>query len=269
MRSKLHERHRSRPDAKNSPGDCHQQEPWSLHQGVHFRETMEASGYNHGAVVQVFARGAPVAPRTIEGQPERGREMSTSERVTAVGHFSDRTHAERAVAELCASGFQAEQIGFLTPGGDDKIEVPTLATGDRAGVGAGVGAMAGGALGGLLGAALATSIIPGVGPVIAGGLLVGAVEVALAGATGGGILGALVGMKIPEDEARHHHEAFHSGRTLVTVRAEERYDEALAILQRAAEWEEKPHRPPGQRLASLEDGTGASDGAGSAFVPRP
>lgn len=195
--------------------------------------------------------------------------MATSERVTAVGHFSDRTHAERAVAELRASGFDAEQIGFLIPGGDAKMEVPTLAEGDRAGAGAGVGAVAGGALGGLLGAALATSIIPGVGPVIAGGLLLGAVEAALAGAMGGGILGALVGMKIPEEEARHHHEAFHSGRTLVTVRAEGRYDEALAILQRAAEWEEKPRRHPGERLASLDDGPSEGDGAGSAFVPRP
>ena len=104
---------------------------------------------------------------------------------------------------------------------------------------------------------------------IAGGLLVGAVEAALAGATGGGILGALIGMKIPEEVARHHHGAFHSGRTLVTVRAEGRYDEALAILQRAAEWEQKPRGHPGERLASLDDGPSPSDGAGSAFVPRP
>ena len=195
--------------------------------------------------------------------------MAASERVTAVGHFSDRTHAEHAVEELLASGFQADQIGFLVPGGDVKMEVPPLDPGDRAEAGAGVGALAGGALGGLLGAALATSVIPGVGPVIAGGLLVGAVEAALAGATGGGIIGALIGMRIPEEEARHHHGAFHSGRTLVTVRAEGRYDEALAILQRAAEWEEKRHGHPGERLASLDDAPSTSDDAGSAFVPRP
>jgi hypothetical protein len=187
----------------------------------------------------------------------------------AVGHFSDRTHAEHAAAELRASGFQAEQIGFLIPGGDPKMEVPCLDPGNRAEAGAGVGSVAGGALGGLLGAALATSIIPGAGPVIAGGMLVAAVAAALAGATGGGILGALVGMMIPEEEARHHHRAFQSGRTLVTVRAEGRYDEALAILRRAAEWEEKPHGHPGERLASLDNGPSENDGAGSAFVPRP
>src|SRR5271168_1946952 len=146
--------------------------------------------------------------------------MATSERVTAVGHFTDRTHAEHAVAELQASGFLAEQIGVLIPGGDLKIEVPHVDPGNRAEAGVGVGSVAGGALGGLLGAALATSIIPGVGPVIAGGILLGAVEAALAGATGGGIIGALVGLMIPDKEAEHHHGAFRSGRTLVTVRAE-------------------------------------------------
>lgn len=195
--------------------------------------------------------------------------MTTPDRVTAVGHFSDRTHAEHAVAELQANGFQPEQIGFLIPGGDAKIELPPQDPGNRAEAGAGVGALTGGALGGLLGAALATAIIPGVGPVIAGGILLGAVEAALAGATGGGILGALVGMRIPEEEAHHHHGAFQSGRTLVTVRAGERYDEALAILQRAAEWEAKPHGHPGARLASLDDGPSEGDGAGRAFVQRP
>ena len=193
--------------------------------------------------------------------------MAASELVTAVGHFTDRTHAEHAVEELLASGFRAEDIGFLVPGGDANIEVPPLDPGDRAEAGAGVGALAGGALGGLLGAALATSVIPGIGPVIAGGLLVGAVEAALAGATGGGIIGALVGMRIPEEEARHHHGAFHSGRTLVTVRAEGRYDKALVIMQRAAEWEEKPHGHPGERLASLEGGNSEGDGAGTRLCP--
>jgi hypothetical protein len=195
--------------------------------------------------------------------------MATSKRVTAVGHFSDRAHAEHAVAELQANGFQPEQLGVLIPGGDPQMDVPALPPGDHAGAGAGIGSVAGGALGGLLGAALATSIIPGVGTVVAGGMLVAALEAALAGATGGGILGALIGMMVPKEEAHHHHEAFRSGRTLVTVRAEGRYDEALAILERAAEWKEKPHAHPGERLAALENGPSGSDGAGSAFVPRP
>ena len=195
--------------------------------------------------------------------------MATSERITAVGHFSDRIHAEHAVAELQANGFRADQIGFLIPARDTKIEVPAPGP-RRQGRGGGRHWVFGRRRPRRAsGAALATSIIPGVGPVIAGGLLVGAVEAALAGATGGGILGALIGMKIPEEEARHHHGAFHSGRTLVTVRAEGRYDEALAILQRAAEWEEKPRGHPGERLASLDDGPSAGDGAGAAFVPRP
>jgi len=196
--------------------------------------------------------------------------MSPNEAMTAVGVFSDRIHAEHAVAELRACGFPAADIGFLIPGEDEKMELPTRDPGNSAEEGAGVGVLAGGTLGGLVGAALAASIIPGVGPVLAGGMLVGAVEVALAGATGGALLGALVGLRIPEEKARLYHQEFHSGRTLVTVRSEGRYDEAMAILQRAGEWEEKRRAHGGGHLASLNEADlGLTDGSGSAFVPRP
>lgn len=197
--------------------------------------------------------------------------MASNEPITAVGVFHDRIHAEHAVTELQASGFQPEQIGFLIPGEDEKIEPhPNQEPGSRAEAGAEVGAVVGGTLGGLVGAALATCIIPGVGPVIAGGLLVGAVEAALAGVAEGGILGALIGMRIPEEKARQCHAEFHSGRTLVTVQAEGRYDEAVAILQRAAEWEEKRRKHPGERFTSLDNSDlSPRDGAGSVFVPRP
>ena len=193
--------------------------------------------------------------------------MAESQRVTAVAVFPDRTHAEVALEELRASGFPPEQIGFLVPDGSAGVEVPPLDPGNKAEEGAGVGAAAGGLLGGIVGAALATAVIPGVGPVIAGGLLLGALGGVAVGATGGGILGGLVGLNIPEEEARHHAREFHSGRTLITVQAGDRYEEAVAILGRAAE---KPEggthgRTDRSRLA----GGDQAPGAGSAFVPRP
>lgn len=161
--------------------------------------------------------------------------MTTPERITAVEAFADRSHAEYAVEELRRHGFAEEQIGFLTSDSAENIEPPSPLPGTKAEEGAATGAVAGATVGGLVGAALATAAIPGVGLVIAGGLMAGALGGAVTGLASGGIVGALVGLSIPEDDAHHYQHAFHSGRTLVTVRADGRYEEAVAILRAAAE----------------------------------
>jgi hypothetical protein len=152
------------------------------------------------------------------------------ERETAVAVFDDRTHAENAVAELCRSGFRPEQVGLVVRDGSAGMERPDLDAGTKAPEGAAAGVVTGGALGTLLGAALATAVLPGVGPIIAGGLLAGLVGGAVAGAASGGIVGALLGLKVPEKDAHRYAHEFHSGRTLVTVQAGGRFDEAVAIL---------------------------------------
>ena len=191
--------------------------------------------------------------------------MSLTGRGVAVGVFADRSHAEYAVAELQRSGFTAEQIGFVVPDAPKGIEPPPLDPGTKAGEGVAAGVVAGGALGSLLGAALLTVAVPGIGPVLAGGLLAGILGGATVGAAGGGILGALIGANVPEEEARHYEREFHSGRTLVTVHAGDRYDEAAAILNREAETPEA--KLPGTARGRLTGSAGgdATDGAGSAF----
>jgi len=52
------------------------------------------------------------------------------------------------------------------------------------------------------------------------------------GAAAGGVLGALMGMGIPEEEARYYEGEMQAGRVLVTVRAEGRIDEAHDIMRR-------------------------------------
>ena len=191
--------------------------------------------------------------------------------VTAVGVFVDRTQAENAVEALRRGGFAEDQIGFLTPDASAKVETPNSPNpGTKAEEGAATGAAAGAALGGVVGAALATAVIPGIGPVIAGGLLAGALAGAVTGLAGGGILGALIGLQVPEEEARHYEREFHSGRTLVTVRTQGRYDDAIAILRDA---EEKPettgHAHARGSLSRLADENRPAPGTGSAFVPQP
>lgn len=186
---------------------------------------------------------------------------------TAVGVFPDRTRAEQAVDALLRAGFQPDQIGFLTPDAPQGVEPPPVDRGTKAEEGAAAGAVAGGTLGGLVGAALAAGMIPGVGPILAGGLLAGVVGGALTGLAGGGIVGALIGLEIPEEEAHRYEREFHSGRTLVTVRAGDRYDEAAAILRQAEEMPETAghHRASLSRLGAGDD----EPGTGTAFTPRP
>jgi hypothetical protein len=45
------------------------------------------------------------------------------------------------------------------------------------------------------------------------------------------MLGALMGLGIPEDEARYYQTEFEAGRVIITVKASDRYDEADRILR--------------------------------------
>jgi hypothetical protein len=73
--------------------------------------------------------------------------------------------------------------------------------------------------------------LPAIGPVVAGGILGSILLSAAGGAAVAGIAGALIGLGLPEDEAKYYEDEFRGGRTIVTVRAENRYEEAAAILQ--------------------------------------
>jgi uncharacterized protein (TIGR02271 family) len=155
----------------------------------------------------------------------------TTSRSTVVGVFRDRAKAEEAVDALHRAGFRDDQIGFAAHEGETPEGSEAIGHGTEAGEGATKGVVSGGIIGAVLGA-LATGLIPGIGPVIAGGLLAGIVGGAAVGAAAGGLMGALVGsMGVPEEEARYYDQEFRSGRTIVTVKADGRYDEAQRILR--------------------------------------
>ena len=54
---------------------------------------------------------------------------------------------------------------------------------------------------------------------------------AAAGAAAGGLLGALTGLGVSEEDAKFYEGEFKAGRTIVSVRAAARYDEAVRILR--------------------------------------
>src|SRR5688572_29902111 len=162
-------------------------------------------------------------------------------RQTVAASFEDRDDAERAINALKASGFAGDQIGVALR---DRTAQGQLVedTGTKAGAGAASGALGGGLLGGLVGFLVGAGAlaIPGIGPVVAGGVLAStfglaggtAVAGAGIGAAAGGLVGALVGLGLPEDEAKYFESGFRSGRTLVTVNAGAgRASEAVDILR--------------------------------------
>ena len=156
--------------------------------------------------------------------------MARMERSTVVGVFEHRDDAERAIDELHRAGFTDEQIGFIVRDGDHTTRDVTTGT-SQAGEGAVGGMLAGAGIGGLI-AAAASLLVPGFGPVLAGGILAATLGGAAIGAAAGGILGALIGMGVPEDEARYYESEFTAGRMLVTVKADGRFNEARDILYR-------------------------------------
>jgi hypothetical protein len=149
-----------------------------------------------------------------------------------VGVFDDRMAAEAAVDALEQMGFREDQIGFVIRGADDvRGGMITDAVGTKDGKGALTGAVTGGMLGGVLAAAISL-LIPGVGPVLAGGVLAAFFGGAIAGTAVGGIFGAMTGLGISEDEARFYEKEFSEGRAIVAVKPHGRYQEAANVLVR-------------------------------------
>ncbi len=146
--------------------------------------------------------------------------MTTYERSTIVGVFENRVQAEAAIRDLQSAGFRDDQIGFVVRNDQAREEAPeTVEHGTEAASGAAAGAVA-------------SLLIPGFGPAIAGGILAATVGGVVIGAATGGLFGALIGLGVPEEEARYYEGEFQSGRTLVTVKADGRQQEAYNILHR-------------------------------------
>ncbi|MEO6546262.1 MAG: DUF3341 domain-containing protein, partial [Nitrospiraceae bacterium] len=102
--------------------------------------------------------------------------------------------------------------------------------------GAATGAGAGGVMGGAIGwlAGIGALAIPGIGPFVAAGPIMAMLGGAALGATVGGITGALVGMGIPEYEAKRYEGKLKEGKILISVHSENstETDRAEAIFKK-------------------------------------
>ncbi|HKT61054.1 MAG TPA: general stress protein [Gemmatimonadales bacterium] len=151
---------------------------------------------------------------------------------TVVGLFARRQDADAAIRDLKAAGFRDDQVGVALQNREEQGDLlepePTRA---KEAEGAAAGAVSGGLVGGLIGL-LGSLLVPGVGPIVVGGVLASTLTGAGIGAATGGIIGALMGLGVPETDARHFDQGLRLGSTLVTVDAGPRTSEALVILDR-------------------------------------
>ena len=143
----------------------------------------------------------------------------------AVGVFKRREDLEDVLRRLKDDGYNMERVSLIArhvedvEGADDVTD----RAGNEAEEGAGIGATTGTVLGGIGGFLIGVGVlaIPGVGPILAAGAEINALASTLAGAgigaATGGIIGALIGLGIPEDQAKVYDKRVKAGQYLLMV----------------------------------------------------
>ncbi len=152
-----------------------------------------------------------------------------NDKKSVFGIYKSRQSVESAVDSLKAGGFSSSDISVLMPKSDStqdfahekQTKAPEGATtGGTAGVAIGAG------LGWLVG--IGALAIPGVGPFIAAGPIMAALAGAGIGGAVGGVTGALVGMGIPEYEAKRYESFVKDGGILLSVHSDNSDETAKA-----------------------------------------
>jgi hypothetical protein len=152
----------------------------------------------------------------------------------AFGIYSNSATADTAVDQLVAAGFSNDDVSVLmsdVQGSRDFAAEKNTKAPEGATTGVSVGGVVGGTLGLLAG--IGALAIPGVGPLIAAGPIMGALAGLGVGGAVGGLVGALVGMGIPEYEAKRYEGRVKEGGILISVHCDsaEEVAEAKRLLK--------------------------------------
>jgi hypothetical protein len=143
--------------------------------------------------------------------------------IPVVGIFRTLDQARLATERLDALGLPADDVNVLTADSSSRelAAVPT-AEAEQPGVGRAIGAVVGGAAGAATGMQLATAaatafLLPGIGPVLATGVIAGALVGLGAGATIGKAMENVATQGLPRDELFVYEDALRRGRTVLVA----------------------------------------------------
>jgi hypothetical protein len=138
------------------------------------------------------------------------------------GIYRDGVALGSGLERLKSAGFRNTDVSVLMPeniGNKDFVLKKDTKAPEGAATGAFSGVVIGGALGWLAG--IGALAIPGLGPFIAAGPIMGLLGGAGALGVAGGIAGSLIGMGIPEYEAKRYEGRVKSGGILLSVHCDE------------------------------------------------
>jgi hypothetical protein len=144
--------------------------------------------------------------------------MPAKKNIAVFGIYPDQLTAEDAVENLKDAGFRSTDVSVLFPdnqGTKDFAHEKHTKAPEAALTGGGSGAIIGGALGWLAG--VGALAIPGIGPFIAAGPLMAMLGGIGVGTALGGLTGALIGLGMPEYEAKRYEGRIRRGGILLSV----------------------------------------------------
>lgn len=136
----------------------------------------------------------------------------------AFGIYSTQTALEEGIQALREANFRREDISVLcadNEGNKDLAHEKATKAPEGASAEAGAGAVIGGVLDWL------AMAIPGIGPFIAAGPIMTALAGVGAGGLIGGITGTLIGLGIPEYEAKRYEGRIRSGGILISIHCDD------------------------------------------------
>ena len=139
--------------------------------------------------------------------------------IAVFGIYSTQVAVEQATEELRVAGFSGADISVLMPRNIDGSNDMGTEASTKAPEGAVTGGATGGAIGGTLGALAGAGLlmIPGLGLFLAAGPIVAGLAGLGAGSVVGGIAGALIGLGLPEYEAKRYEGHVQDGGILISV----------------------------------------------------
>ena len=138
------------------------------------------------------------------------------------GIYPTYAGVESGVDVLRAAGFRNTDISVLFPENSGSKDF-AMEKGTKAPEGAATGAASGAVIGGTLGwlVGIGALAIPGLGPFIAAGPVVALLAGLGAGGAVGGLTGALIGLDIPEYEAKRYEGRIKKGGILLSVHCDD------------------------------------------------
>lgn len=139
------------------------------------------------------------------------------------GIYDSKPAVEGCIEMLKNAGFRNADISVLMPTQEstqDFAHEKSTKAPEGATAGATTGMVLGGGLGWLVG--IGSLAIPGLGPLIAAGPIVSALAGAGIGGAFGGLAGSLIGMGIPEYEAKRYEGFVKEGGILISVHVDDR-----------------------------------------------